>query len=65
MQTHFFVVFCSPISQDPFNKSAGSGGPCDGSFQNLQTGATERRVKGGNIEEKSLVVSGQRLFGAI
>ena len=33
---------------------AGTGGPPDGTFQNLKTGATERRSSGGNIEDENL-----------
>ena len=33
---------------------AGTGGPPDGTFQNLKTGATERRSGGGNIEDENL-----------
>eukprot|EP00434_Breviolum_minutum_P032991 symbB.v1.2.029186.t1/scaffold3167.1/size62076/8 len=48
----FMIQTGCPFSKDPYNKSAGTGGPCDGSFQNLQSGATERRRKGGNIEDE-------------
>ncbi|CAK9036788.1 unnamed protein product [Durusdinium trenchii] len=48
----FMIQSGCPFSKDPHNKSAGSGGPVDGNFQNLQTGATERRSNGGNIEDE-------------
>ena len=40
------------LLQDPFSPYAGTGGPPDGSFQNLATGITEQRFRGGNIKEQ-------------
>ncbi|CAJ1374310.1 unnamed protein product [Effrenium voratum] len=47
----FMVQFGCPFAKDPYSKAAGSGGPAAGNFQNLCTGATERR-KEGNIEDE-------------
>ena len=40
------------LLQDPFSPYAGTGGPPDGSFQNLATGITEQRFRGGNIKDQ-------------
>ncbi|CAE7277169.1 Peptidyl-prolyl cis-trans isomerase A [Symbiodinium microadriaticum] len=48
----FMAQFGCPFSRDPHCKRAGSGGPRDGSFPNLQTGAAERRYNGGNIQDE-------------
>merc|ERR1712135_126004 len=39
---------------DPNSSRAGTGGPPDGTFQNVKTGATERRFGGGNIEDENI-----------
>merc|ERR1711903_78863 len=35
-------------------KRAGTGGPPDGQFKNLKTGAMERRSNGGNIQDENI-----------
>mmetsp|Transcript_15719 Transcript_15719/g.44117 ORF Transcript_15719/g.44117 Transcript_15719/m.44117 type:complete len:136 (+) Transcript_15719:533-940(+) len=44
--------FGCPYSKDPFSQRAGTGGPPDGTFKNLKTGATETRSNGGNIKDE-------------
>ena len=44
--------FGCPYSKDPKSKRAGTGGPPDGTFQNLVTKATETRSNGGNIKDE-------------
>merc|ERR1712194_614780 len=39
---------------DPKARNAGQGGPPDGTFKNLVTGATETRKNGGNIEDENI-----------
>ncbi|CAE8686664.1 unnamed protein product [Polarella glacialis] len=46
--------FGCPFSRDPSSTRAGSGGPDDGAFQNLQTGVIEKRFEGGTILDEHL-----------
>merc|ERR1719181_2431221 len=50
----FMDQFGCPHSRDPHSSAAGTGGPPDGTFLNLGTGATERRTGGGNIEDENI-----------
>merc|ERR1719394_1720274 len=50
----FMNQFGCPHSKDPNARNAGTGGPKDGSFQNLKTGATEQRFGGGNIKDENI-----------
>jgi len=49
---NFMDQFGCPHSKDPQSKRSGTGGPPDGEFKNLVTGATERRSNGGNIRDE-------------
>merc|ERR1739848_323585 len=44
--------FGCPYSKNPESKRAGTGGPPDGTFENLVTKATETRSNGGNIKDE-------------
>jgi hypothetical protein len=44
--------FGCPYSKDPKSQRSGTGGPPDGTFKNLKTGATETRSNGGNIKDE-------------
>ena len=46
--------FGCPHSKDPKSRRAGTGGPPDGSFKNLVTGAAEARKNGGNIKDENI-----------
>merc|ERR1719172_360924 len=46
--------FGSPNAKDPKARRAGTGGPEDGTFKNLKTGATEKRFNGGNIKDENI-----------
>ena len=46
--------FGCPNSKDPKSKRSGTGGPRDGTFKNLKTGATETRSNGGNIKDENI-----------
>merc|ERR1712072_664063 len=46
--------FGCPNSKDPKSRRAGTGGPPDGTFKNLKTGATEQRRNGGNIKDENI-----------
>ena len=46
--------FGCPYSKDPKSGRAGTGGPADGSFKNLATGAMEARKNGGNIKDENI-----------
>ena len=46
--------FGCPKSRDPKSRAAGTGGPPDGTFKNLVTGATETRSNGGNIKDENI-----------
>mmetsp|Transcript_59389 Transcript_59389/g.141643 ORF Transcript_59389/g.141643 Transcript_59389/m.141643 type:complete len:175 (-) Transcript_59389:227-751(-) len=50
----FMNQFGCPYSKDPKSTRAGTGGPPDGSFKNLKTGATETRTRGGNIQDENI-----------
>jgi len=46
--------FGCPHSKDPKSRRAGTGGPPDGTFKNLATGASEKRFNGGNIMDENI-----------
>merc|ERR1719510_2533995 len=46
--------FGCPYAKDAKSGRAGTGGPPDGTFKNLSTGATERRSNGGNIKDENI-----------
>merc|ERR1711998_756891 len=48
----FMDQFGCPYAKNPTARNAGTGGPPDGSFKNLVTGATETRSNGGNIKDE-------------
>jgi len=48
----FMDQFGCPKSKNPKAPDAGTGGPPDGSYKNLVTGATETRSNGGNIKDE-------------
>merc|ERR1711920_118844 len=48
----FMDQFGCPHSKDPHSARSGTGGPPDGTFKNLKTGAMEQRRNGGNIRDK-------------
>jgi cyclophilin family peptidyl-prolyl cis-trans isomerase len=50
----FMNQFGCPNAKDPKSRRAGTGGPPDGSFKNLKTGATEKRFNGGNIMDENI-----------
>merc|ERR1719321_2108060 len=50
----FMDQFGCPHSKDPKSNRAGTGGPPDGTFKNLKTGATEKRSNGGNIKDENI-----------
>merc|ERR1712066_297067 len=50
----FMNQFGCPLAKDPSTRRAGTGGPKDGTFKNLKTGATERRSNGGNIKDENI-----------
>ena len=50
----FMNQFGCPKSRDPKSRAAGTGGPPDGTFKNLVTGATETRSNGGNIKDENI-----------
>merc|ERR1711957_865580 len=49
----FMDQFGCPNARDPNSSSAGQGGPPDGTFKNLVSGATESRTRGGNIKDEN------------
>eukprot|EP00811_Abedinium_folium_P009963 NODE_19214_length_854_cov_3.828061.p1 GENE.NODE_19214_length_854_cov_3.828061~~NODE_19214_length_854_cov_3.828061.p1 ORF type:complete len:190 (+),score=19.09 NODE_19214_length_854_cov_3.828061:136-705(+) len=49
---NFMDQFGCPRARNPNAPNAGTGGPADGTFKNLVTGATERRTRGGNIQDE-------------
>merc|ERR1711904_703629 len=49
----FMAQFGCPNAKDPKSSRAGTGGPPDGTFKNLKTGATEKRTNGGNIRNEN------------
>ena len=50
----FMNQFGCPYAKDPKSSRAGTGGPPDGTFKNLKTGATETRTRGGNIQDENI-----------
>merc|ERR1719356_2392778 len=50
----FMAQFGCPNAKDPKSSRAGTGGPPDGTFKNLKTGATEKRTRGGNIQDENI-----------
>merc|ERR1719502_254703 len=50
----FMNQFGCPHSKDPKSPRAGTGGPPDGTFKNLVTGADETRKGGGNIPDENI-----------
>jgi cyclophilin family peptidyl-prolyl cis-trans isomerase len=48
----FMNQFGCPKAKNPAARDAGTGGPPDGTFQNLKTGGTEQRRGGGNIKDE-------------
>merc|ERR1719327_2174634 len=50
----FMCQFGCPNAKDPNSKRAGTGGPPDGTFKNLKTGAMESRSNGGNIKDENI-----------
>merc|ERR1719194_250685 len=51
---NFMDQFGCPYSKDPKSSRAGTGGPPDGTFKNLKTGAIEKRSGGGNIKDENI-----------
>merc|ERR1719178_39577 len=51
---NFMNQFGCPYAKDPKSSRAGTGGPSDGTFKNLKTGATEKRSGGGNIRDENI-----------
>merc|ERR1719408_917371 len=51
---NFMAQFGCPNAKDPKSRRAGTGGPPDGQFKNLATGAMERRTGGGNIQDENI-----------
>merc|ERR1712153_181730 len=50
----FMDQFGCPNAKDPNSNRAGTGGPPDGTFKNIKTGADERRSNGGNIQDENI-----------
>jgi cyclophilin family peptidyl-prolyl cis-trans isomerase len=50
----FMDQFGCPYAKDPKARNAGTGGPPDGTYKNLVTGATEKRFNGGNIKDENI-----------
>ncbi|KAJ1458809.1 cyclophilin-like domain-containing protein, partial [Pelagophyceae sp. CCMP2097] len=50
----FMNQFGCPNSKDAKSKRSGQGGPPDGTFKNLKTGAVEKRSNGGNIKDENI-----------
>merc|ERR1712185_550689 len=50
----FMNQFGCPNAKDPKSRRAGTGGPPDGQFKNLKTGAMEKRFNGGNIQDENI-----------
>merc|ERR1712224_1196384 len=50
----FMDQFGCPNAKDPNSRRAGTGGPPDGTFKNLATGAMESRSNGGNIKDENI-----------
>ena len=50
----FMAQFGCPNAKDPNSRAAGTGGPADGEFKNIKTGAMEKRSNGGNIKDENI-----------
>merc|ERR1712113_1279670 len=50
----FMNQFGCPHAKNPNSPNAGTGGPPDGQFKNLKTGAMEKRFNGGNIKDENI-----------
>merc|ERR1712166_1265315 len=50
----FMDQFGCPHAKDPKSNRSGTGGPPDGTFKNIKTGATEKRFNGGNIMDENI-----------
>jgi len=50
----FMNQFGCPHSKDPKSTRSGTGGPPDGTFQNIITGKSETRTGGGNIQDENI-----------
>eukprot|EP00316_Scyphosphaera_apsteinii_P017545 CAMPEP_0119307928 /NCGR_PEP_ID=MMETSP1333-20130426/8286_1 /TAXON_ID=418940 /ORGANISM="Scyphosphaera apsteinii, Strain RCC1455" /LENGTH=200 /DNA_ID=CAMNT_0007311583 /DNA_START=1 /DNA_END=603 /DNA_ORIENTATION=- len=50
----FMNQFGCPYAKDANSNRAGTGGPPDGEFTNLATGAAEKRFNGGNIKDENI-----------
>merc|ERR1719436_1117193 len=50
----FMDQFGCPYAKDPKSNRAGTGGPKDGQYKNLKTGAMEKRFKGGCIKDENI-----------
>merc|ERR1719478_992665 len=50
----FMAQFGCPHAKDPKSRAAGTGGPPDGQFKNLKTGAMETRRNGGNTQDENI-----------
>lgn len=50
----FMDQFGCPHSRDPNSPLTGTGGPSDGTFPNLVSGASETRSNGGNIQDENI-----------
>merc|ERR1712039_615104 len=50
----FMNQFGCPKAKNPKARDAGTGGPPDGEFKNLKTGAMEKRFNGGNIMDENI-----------
>jgi cyclophilin family peptidyl-prolyl cis-trans isomerase len=51
---NFMDQFGCPFARNAKATNAGTGGPDDGTFKNLKTGATEKRFNGGNIMDENI-----------
>merc|ERR1711959_707216 len=51
---NFMAQFGCPNAKDPKSRRAGTGGPPDGQFKNLKSGAMEKRSNGGNIQDENI-----------
>mmetsp|Transcript_60447 Transcript_60447/g.161552 ORF Transcript_60447/g.161552 Transcript_60447/m.161552 type:complete len:279 (-) Transcript_60447:158-994(-) len=50
----FMNQFGCPHAKDPKSSRAGTGGPENGTYKNLKTGATEKRFNGGCIKDENI-----------
>merc|ERR1711988_368369 len=51
---NFMAQFGCPYAKDANSNRVGTGGPPDGQFKNLKTGAMEKRANGGNIKDENI-----------